>query len=63
VGSREPGEFLRARRTELSQAAVGLPGTGNRRRVHGLRREEVAALSSISTDFYTRIEQGAARVH
>jgi transcriptional regulator with XRE-family HTH domain len=58
VGSRELGEFLRARRTELSQAAVGLPGTGNRRRVHGLRREEVAALSSISTDFYTRIEQG-----
>jgi transcriptional regulator with XRE-family HTH domain len=58
VGSRELGDFLRARRTELSPSAVGLPGTGNRRRVHGLRREEVAALASISTDFYTRIEQG-----
>lgn len=58
MGSRELGQFLRARRTELSPAAVGLPGTGSRRRVHGLRREEVAALASISTDFYTRIEQG-----
>lgn len=58
VGSKELGDFLRARRTELSPSAVGLPGTGSRRRVAGLRREEVAALASISTDFYTRIEQG-----
>lgn len=58
MGSKELGDFLRARRTELSPSAVGLPGTGSRRRVHGLRREEVAALASISTDFYTRIEQG-----
>ena len=58
MGSKELGDFLRARRAELSPSAVGLPGTGARRRVHGLRREEVAALASISTDFYTRIEQG-----
>lgn len=58
MGSKELGDFLRARRTELSPSAVGLPGTGSRRRVDGLRREEVAALASISTDFYTRIEQG-----
>ncbi|MET7508497.1 helix-turn-helix domain-containing protein [Streptomyces albidoflavus] len=54
----EFGAFLRARRTELSPAAAGLPGTGNRRRVKGLRREEVALLASISTDYYTRLEQG-----
>jgi transcriptional regulator with XRE-family HTH domain len=58
VGSKELGDFLRARRTELSPSAVGLSGTGSRRRVDGLRREEVAVLASISTDFYTRIEQG-----
>ncbi|MEV4476241.1 helix-turn-helix domain-containing protein [Nonomuraea sp. NPDC049504] len=53
----ELGAFLRARRMELSPAEVGLPA-GGRRRVKGLRREEVALLASISTDFYTRIEQG-----
>ncbi|MFR9730124.1 helix-turn-helix domain-containing protein [Saccharopolyspora sp. MS10] len=53
----ELGEFLRARRTALSPDSAGLPGTG-RRRVRGLRREEVAALASISTDHYTRLEQG-----
>jgi transcriptional regulator with XRE-family HTH domain len=57
----ELGDFLQARRSELSPAEVGLPGTGHRRRVPGLRREEVAALASISTDFYTRIEQGRRR--
>ncbi|GAB2662624.1 helix-turn-helix domain-containing protein [Saccharopolyspora gloriosae] len=54
----ELGDFLRARRGQLSPAAVGLPGSGGRRRVRGLRREEVAALTSISTDHYTRLEQG-----
>ena len=61
MGGNELGDFLRARRTELTPSAVGLPGTGSRRRVTGLRREEVAALASISTDFYTRIEQGRRR--
>ncbi|MEW1723103.1 helix-turn-helix transcriptional regulator [Streptomyces sp. NPDC093109] len=54
----ELGEFLRARRAELSPRAVGLPGSGAPRRVPGLRREEVAQLASISTDYYTRLEQG-----
>lgn len=52
------GAFLKARRAELSPGAVGLPDLGGRRRVKGLRREEVAVLASISTDYYTRIEQG-----
>ncbi|MEL5957139.1 helix-turn-helix domain-containing protein [Streptomyces sp. CLV115] len=54
----ELGAFLKARRAELSPGAVGLPETGGRRRVHGLRREEVAVLAAISTDYYTRLEQG-----
>lgn len=54
----ELGAFLRARRAELSPAAVGLPDPGTPRRVPGLRREEVAQLVAISTDYYTRIEQG-----
>ncbi|MFI1034490.1 helix-turn-helix domain-containing protein [Streptomyces sp. NPDC020951] len=53
----ELGEFLKARRAELSPRTVGLPDTGGRR-VPGLRREEVALLAAISTDYYTRLEQG-----
>ncbi|TSD92869.1 helix-turn-helix domain-containing protein [Skermania sp. ID1734] len=53
----ELGEFLKARRMELSPEMVGL-AHGGRRRVRGLRREEVALLASISTDYYTRLEQG-----
>jgi transcriptional regulator with XRE-family HTH domain len=54
----ELGEFLKARRAELNPRAVGLPESGAVRRVPGLRREEVAQLASISTDYYTRLEQG-----
>ncbi|NGO41302.1 helix-turn-helix domain-containing protein [Streptomyces ureilyticus] len=54
----ELGEFLKKRRSELSPRTVGLPETGGPRRVAGLRREEVAQLASISTDYYTRLEQG-----
>ncbi|MET7288833.1 helix-turn-helix domain-containing protein [Streptomyces sp. NPDC005573] len=54
----ELGAFLKARRRELSLRAVGLPDCGGRRRVEGLRREEVASLAAISVDYYTRIEQG-----
>lgn len=53
----ELGEFLKARRAELNPRTVGLPDTGGRR-VPGLRREEVALLAAISTDYYTRLEQG-----
>jgi transcriptional regulator with XRE-family HTH domain len=54
----ELGEFLKARRAELSPRTLGLPETGGPRRVAGLRREEVALLATISTDYYTRLEQG-----
>jgi transcriptional regulator with XRE-family HTH domain len=54
----ELGAFLNARRSELSPEQVGLPDRGPRRRVQGLRREEVALLAAISTDYYTRLEQG-----
>jgi transcriptional regulator with XRE-family HTH domain len=49
-------DFLRRRRERLQPDDVGLPA-GRRRRTAGLRREEVAALASMSTDFYARIEQ------
>ncbi|WP_063063475.1 helix-turn-helix transcriptional regulator [Nocardia violaceofusca] len=56
---RELGEFLKARRGELTPADVGLPLRGSStRRVSGLRREEVADLVAISQDYYTRVEQG-----
>ncbi|NKQ54840.1 helix-turn-helix domain-containing protein [Amycolatopsis sp. K13G38] len=48
--------FLRRRREELRPEDVGL-APGARRRTAGLRREEVAALAAMSTDYYTRLEQ------
>jgi transcriptional regulator with XRE-family HTH domain len=51
------GEFLSARRALVTPTTVGLPhDTG--RRVPGLRREEVALLAGVSTDYYIRLEQG-----
>ncbi|MGE0216986.1 helix-turn-helix transcriptional regulator [Mycolicibacterium sp.] len=52
-------DFLRSRREALVPADLGLPA-GQRRRTAGLRREEVAALATISTDYYTRMEQRRA---
>lgn len=49
-------DFLRTRREALTPEDVGLPA-GARRRTVGLRREEVAALALISTDYYCRMEQ------
>jgi transcriptional regulator with XRE-family HTH domain len=49
-------EFLRRRREGLSPSDVGLPET-SRRRTPGLRREEVAVLAGVSSDFYARLEQ------
>jgi transcriptional regulator with XRE-family HTH domain len=49
-------EFLRRRRESLQPEDVGLP-RGPRRRTNGLRREEVAALCHMSTDYYARLEQ------
>ena len=54
------GEFLRARRRQVSPEQVGLPTT-SRRRVSGLRREEVATLAGLSVDYYARLEQGRER--
>jgi transcriptional regulator with XRE-family HTH domain len=48
--------FLRRRRESLQPEDVGIPVTA-RRRTPGLRREDVAALAAISTDYYTRLEQ------
>jgi transcriptional regulator with XRE-family HTH domain len=54
----ELGAFLKARRARLTPREAGLPETGSRRKVTGLRREEVAQLAAISVDYYTRLEQG-----
>ncbi|MFC5941716.1 helix-turn-helix transcriptional regulator [Micromonospora harpali] len=55
--ARELGDFLRARRGRLRPRDVGLE-PGGRRKVTGLRREEVALLAGLSTDYYQRMEQG-----
>lgn len=54
---KELGVFLRARREQTDRAEVGLPPVG-RSRTSGLRREEVALLSGVSTTWYTWLEQG-----
>ena len=51
-------EFLRTRRARLHPEAVGLSSYGGRRRVPGLRREELAQLAGVSFDYYVRLEQG-----
>ena len=51
-------DFLATRRARLTPEQVGLPEGGNRRRVAGLRREEVAVLAGVSTEWYTRLEKG-----
>ncbi|MFF0411321.1 helix-turn-helix transcriptional regulator [Kitasatospora sp. NPDC004745] len=51
--------FLRTRRSRVDPAVVGIP-VDSRRRVEGLRREEVAHLSGVSVDYYVRLEQGRA---
>jgi transcriptional regulator with XRE-family HTH domain len=54
-------DFLQARRGQLRPEDVGLPTYGERRRVPGLRREELAMLAGISAPYYTRLEQGQSR--
>ncbi len=54
-------DFLTARRAVVTAADHGLPEPGYLRRVAGLRREEVAHLAGISTDYYSRLEQGRVR--
>lgn len=50
-------EFLMTRRARIGPEQIGLPA-GRRRRVPGLRREEVAQLAGVSTEYYTQIERG-----
>jgi transcriptional regulator with XRE-family HTH domain len=52
------GEYLRARRELVHPEEVGIPNLSSRRRVPGLRREEVAMLAGVSSDYYVRLEQG-----
>ncbi|WP_297343476.1 helix-turn-helix transcriptional regulator [Amnibacterium sp.] len=53
-------EFLTSRRERVTPEQAGLPDFGGRRRVKGLRREEVAMLAGMSTEYYTRLERGNA---
>ncbi|MDQ0379237.1 helix-turn-helix transcriptional regulator [Amycolatopsis thermophila] len=61
VDQAELGAFLKARRAALDPQDLGLPQGVTRRRVAGLRREELAQLAGISVDYLTRLEQGRAR--
>ena len=58
--SNEIREFLVSRRARLTPEQAGLPNFGGRRRVAGLRREEVALIAGISVEYYTRLERGNA---
>jgi transcriptional regulator with XRE-family HTH domain len=57
VNLAELGVFLQSRRARITPAEVGLP-TGPRRRVPGLRRDEVAQLAGASVDYYIELERG-----
>jgi transcriptional regulator with XRE-family HTH domain len=57
-GKRQLGEFLQTRRSQVRPEEVGLAGYGDRRRVPGLRREELALLAGVSASYYARLEQG-----
>lgn len=56
--NRELADFLRRARALVDPSRAGLPPDGRVRRVPGLRREEVARLAGVSTDYYARLEQG-----
>ncbi|MDJ1134343.1 helix-turn-helix transcriptional regulator [Streptomyces iconiensis] len=58
VNNRELADFLRRARGQSDPTQAGLPSDGRVRRVPGLRREEVALLAGVSTDYYARLEQG-----
>jgi transcriptional regulator with XRE-family HTH domain len=58
-GRNEIREFLTTRRARITPAQAGLRAYGTRRRVNGLRREEVAILAGISVEYYTQLERGS----
>jgi transcriptional regulator with XRE-family HTH domain len=53
-------EFRTSRRAKLSPQEAGIPDFGGRRRVPGLRREEVALIAGMSAEYYKRLERGNA---
>ncbi|MFJ5636633.1 helix-turn-helix domain-containing protein [Streptomyces goshikiensis] len=57
-GTSQLGDFLRTRRSQLRPDEAGVPTYGERRRVPGLRREELAMLAGVSASYYARLEQG-----
>ena len=57
----EVREFLTTRRAKVTPEQAGLPRYAGRRRVAGLRRDEVAQLAGISIEYYTRLERGNIR--
>ncbi|MFJ6484830.1 helix-turn-helix domain-containing protein [Streptomyces sp. NPDC091682] len=57
-GTSQLGDFLRTRRSQLRPEEAGVPTYGERRRVPGLRREELALLAGVSASYYARLEQG-----
>lgn len=59
--SDEIRDFLASRRAKITPEQAGLPTYGGKRRVPGLRREEVSLLAGISVEYYTRLERGNAR--
>ncbi|MGN6125814.1 MAG: helix-turn-helix transcriptional regulator [Humibacter sp.] len=54
----EVREFLISRRARITPEKAGIDPVGTRRRVAGLRRDEVARLAGVSVDYYTRLERG-----
>ncbi len=54
----EVRQFLSSRRNRITPEQAGIKSFGGRRRVPGLRREEVARLAGVSTEYYTRLERG-----
>ncbi|GAA3733937.1 helix-turn-helix transcriptional regulator [Plantactinospora mayteni] len=54
------GGFLRSRRERMTPEAAGIAPGATRRRVPGLRREELAELAGVSVGYYTRLEQGVS---
>ena len=51
-------DFLTSRRARITPEQAGMPTYGEKRRVPGLRREEVASLAGVSFDYYARLERG-----
>jgi transcriptional regulator with XRE-family HTH domain len=57
----ELSDFLQSRRARRQPEDLGLTPVGGRRRVPGLRREELAQAAALSVDYYVRLEQGRLR--